>query len=80
MLDLAVGEQLLDHLVGGVDRDREADADVPAAARRLDLRVDPDHASAGVEQRPAGVSGVDRGVGLDDVVDREPVRGLDLAL
>ena len=34
----------------------------------------------GVDQRAAGVAGVDRGVGLDDVGDREAVGGADLAL
>ena len=34
----------------------------------------------GVEQRAAGVAGVDRRVGLDDVVDREAAGGLDAAL
>src|SRR4051794_9222566 len=48
---------------GGVDRDREADADVaPAAAARRDLRVDADDPAGRVEQRAAGVAGVDRGV------------------
>ena len=62
-----------------VDRYREADADVPAAAT-LDLRVDADHAALRVEQGAAGVALVQRGVGLDDVVDRVRVRSLDDAL
>ena len=45
-----------------------------------DLRVDADHAAVGVEQRAARVAGVDRGVGLDHVGDREAVGRLDLAL
>ena len=40
----------------------------------LDLRVDADDLAVGVEQRAAGVAGVERGVGLDDLVDREAVR------
>ena len=52
----------------------------PAAAAGLDLRVDPDHAAGGVEQRAARVAGVDRRVGLHDVVDREAVGRLDRAL
>ena len=40
----------------------------------------PIDAPGGVEQRAARVAGVDRGVGLEHVVDREPVRGLDAAL
>ena len=50
-----------------------------AAAVGLDLRVDADHAAVAVEQRAAGVAGVDRGVGLDRVGDREAVGRLDRA-
>ena len=52
------------------DRDREADA-VVGAGVGLDLLVDADHPGAGVEQRAAGVAGVDRGVGLDRALDLE---------
>ena len=34
-----------------------------------DRGVDPDHAAVAVDQRAAGVARVQRGVGLDDVVD-----------
>ena len=81
VLDRAVVDQLLGDLLGGVDRDREADPDVALGlAAGLDLRVDPDHSALGVEQRAARVAGVDRRVGLDRVGDREAVRGVDLAL
>ena len=81
MVDLARGEQLVDHGLDGVRRDGEADADVPVArATGLDLRVDPDHGAERVEQGPAAVAVVDRGVGLDHVVDRVAVRRLDGAL
>ena len=43
-----------------------------------DLGVDADHLAARVEQRAARVAVVDRGVGLDRVVDREAVRRLHL--
>ena len=62
--DLAVVAQLVDRALGEVDRDREADALV-AARGGLDLLVDADHLAVGVEQRPARVARVDRGVGLD---------------
>ena len=84
--DLAGRAQLGDDALDRVGRDREADADVAglaagaARAGGLDLRVDADHLAGGVEQRAAGVAGVDRGVGLDDVVDREAVGRGDLAL
>ena len=57
----------------------EADALV-AAGIAADLRVDADHAAVHVEQRPAGVAVIDRGIGLDRVVDREVVRRRDLAV
>ena len=41
-----------------------------------DLRVHADDFAARVQQRTAGVAGVDRGVGLDHVRDRRAVRRL----
>ena len=63
-------------LVGGdldlLHRDGEADADVAGlaaggAAGGGDRGVDPDHLAEHVDQRPTGVAGVDRGVGLHRV-------------
>ena len=48
-----------------VDRDGKADA----ARTRADRRVDADHLAARVDQRPAAVAEIDRGVGLDVVVE-----------
>ena len=71
-----------DDLLGGVDRHREADADaaVAAAAAGGDLRVDADDLAGRVDERAAGVAGVDRRVGLQHVVDLEAVGRLDRAL
>ena len=81
VVDVAVGLELGHDLPGRVDRDREADPDgAVARAARLDLGVDPDHPARAVEQRTAGVAGVDRGVGLDHMIDREPVGGADRPL
>ena len=66
-------------LHGGVDRHGEADALV-AAALRGDLLVDADHVATRVDQRTAGVAGVDRGVGLDAAGDDRAVRRLQLAV
>src|SRR5438094_8555317 len=55
------GEQLLDD----VDRDGEADTDIPGN-RALDRVVDADDLALGIKQRTAGVAGIDRGVGLDE--------------
>src|SRR5215211_712086 len=73
-LDLVALTQLGEQRLGGVDRDREADPH-RALARPAggDLGVDPDNATARVEQRAARVAGVDRGIRLDDVPDLEAV-------
>src|SRR3954447_18004878 len=77
--DVPVGLQLRDDRLDRVDRHREADARVGVRAVGGDLRVDPDHAAGGVEQRAARVAGVDRGVGLDRARDGEAVGRLDVA-
>ena len=62
----AVPHQLAEHEVRRVRRDREADA-----LRALDdRRVHADHLAARGDQRPAGIAGVERRVGLDHVVDQ----------
>ncbi len=66
--DLAVPQQLGDHPADGVDRGGEADP----LRHRDDRRVHADHLAAGIDERPARVAGVERGVGLDDVVDQPP--------
>src|SRR3954452_14835946 len=73
--------QARDDLAYRVRGHREADADVDVAglAGRRDLRVDADHARAHVEERAARVAGVDRCVGLDDLVDLDAVGGADVA-
>ena len=48
--------------------------------RGVDLLVDADHLAVGVEQRAAGVAGVDRRVGLDRAVDLELGQRLDRAV
>jgi hypothetical protein len=67
--DVALVLQLRDDLVREVDRDREADADVAAAAAE-DRGVDADDLALRVEQRAARVARIDGGVGLDEVVVR----------
>ena len=66
-LDRAVFQQLVHDAAGHVDRDGEADADVAAGARQ-DGAVDADQLAPEIHQRAAGVAGVDRGVGLDEVL------------
>ena len=64
-----VREKLWNHRGGRVDRHGEADA----LGHREHRSVDADHPAAGVDQRPAGVAGIERDVRLDDAVD-EPTR------
>src|SRR5882672_9002443 len=72
--DAAVLAQLVAHPLHQVRRDREADAVAPA---RLgdDRRVDADQLAADVHERAARVAGVDRRVGLDEVLVRLGQRG-----
>ena len=62
--DLAHAE-LRQQLADDVDRHRETDADVARPAFADDRRVDADDLTAEVQQRPAGVPGIDRRVGLE---------------
>ena len=76
VLDVSALDDLRDDVAHGVARDGEADAEVAllTGVAGRNLRVDADHLAARVEQRPAGVAVVQRGVGLDRVLDREVVR------
>ena len=81
MGDLAGRDDLRRHVAHRVHGNGEADADVALlAVLRVDLRGDADHPGGRVDQRPAGVAVIDRGVGLDRVFDRQRVRRGDLAL
>ena len=64
----AVANQLRRDEPRRVARDREAEA----LCRHDDRGIDSDDVAARVDQRPARVAGVERGVGLDDVVDQPP--------
>src|SRR5262249_13785508 len=60
-------DQLSHHGLHHVRRDREADADVAARARE-DRRVDTDELAVQIDERATGVAGVDRRIGLDEVL------------
>ena len=65
----ALADQPRGDELDGSRRDREADA-----LRHADDRgVDADDLARGGDQRPAGIAGVERRVGLDDAVD-QPAR------
>ena len=73
--DRAAGDDLFEHTARDRHRDREPDAE-RAARARVDRGVDADQMAGAVDQRAARVAGVDRGVGLDEVLERrqpEPV-------
>src|SRR5207247_11043832 len=63
---VAVGNELVHHVLGSAGGDRESDSHA-AAARRLDGYVDSDHTAANVNQCSAGVARVDRRVGLEQI-------------
>src|SRR3954470_18702369 len=60
-LDVAVLAQLVENALRESDRDRESDAFAAAGPAR-DRGVDPDHVPLAVDQRAAGVAGIDRRV------------------
>ena len=64
---LAMLLELLHHLLGYVDRNREADPGVAAGAA-VDGGIDADDLPLGVEQWAARVARVNRRVGLDEVI------------
>ena len=65
--DPAMSDQLVHDPAGQIDRDAEADPFVAAAVGR-DRVVDPDHLALHVDERAARIAGVDRGVGLEEVL------------
>ena len=65
----AVLQHLGQHVLRRVGGNREADA----LRAHDDGGVDADHLGARVDQRPAGVAGVERGIGLDHVADQAAV-------
>src|SRR6188768_3698756 len=60
-------DDLLHDRASHVDRNRKADADV-AAARRNDRGVDPNQFPLKVDQSAAGITRVDRSIGLYEVL------------
>jgi hypothetical protein len=49
----------------GIDRDRKAES----LCRKNDSGVNADHLAVGVDQRSAGISRIERRIGLNDVID-----------
>ena len=57
---LSVQEELPCNFPGHIDIDGEAQSLRPAN----DGRIDPDHFAVGIDERAAGIAGIERGVGL----------------
>jgi hypothetical protein len=63
--DFAVADETRRHVLRGVDSDRKADS-----LRRQNYRgVDANHLASRVHQRSPGIAGIERGVGLNYIVD-----------
>ena len=63
--DASVANEQCRHALRGRRRNRKAES---AAAARNDRRVDADHRAARIDERAAAIAGIQRRVGLDDVV------------
>jgi len=60
-------QNFLHYVFGQAGGDGEADSLVTAATGKHG-GIDPDEIALGVDQRAAGIAGIDRGVGLDEVL------------
>src|SRR5689334_5090378 len=65
----AEARDLAGHRARHVGGHRETDADVAAAAGAENRGIDADQFAAQVDERAARVAGVDRSVGLDEVLE-----------
>ncbi len=63
--DAAFFDEPAGDVLCGVNADGKADA----LGREDDGRIDPDHLAARVDKRAAGISRVQRGIGLQDIVN-----------
>ena len=69
--DAAVPDQSRRDELGSVDADGEADS----LGHGNDRRIHADDLSTRIDQRAAGVPGIEGGVGLDHAVDQSPALG-----
>ena len=75
----ALSHQIVEHGFGAVDRNGKADTGALLGATGGDHRVDADHFGARVQQRTAGVAGINRRIRLDRFVDSIAIRPADRA-
>ena len=66
--DASALDDLLHHAFRGRHGNREADAE-RAARARVDRGIDADQVAGRIGQRPAGIAGIDRRVGLDEILE-----------
>ena len=64
MAGFAIANQLIGNGLRSVDGNGEAQASTRTTAHQ---RINPHHLTIGIEQRPSGVTGVDGGIGLDQI-------------
>ena len=64
MHHLTMGQQLISHCGGQIDRDGKAE---PSTRARAHQGVDSNHIPIAVDQGPSGVAGVDGGIGLNQI-------------
>src|SRR5438874_2612263 len=65
----AMTDQLLNDAFSARNGDRKANA----LSFAVNGRVDADQFAFDVEQRAAGIAGINRGIGLDEIVVRSPI-------
>ena len=58
-------DQIVQHRLRGIDGNGEADARALVRAAGGDHAINADHLAMRIQQRPAGIAGVDGGIGLD---------------
>src|SRR5713226_4799234 len=71
-LHVTIAHELGHDALGNVDGNGKADSG-GRARRRFDLRIDADHAAMRIQQRPAGISRIDRGVSLNRAFNLPPI-------
>src|SRR5438045_7346950 len=71
----AVGDEIVRDALRGVDGNGEADTRGRTSGC-VDGRVDPDDFAVGIDERAAGISAIDGGVGLNGLIDESSLTGL----
>src|SRR5947207_11229274 len=75
LMNAAVGDEIVRDPLRGVDGNGEADAS-GCSSGRVDSGVDADDFAARIDERAAGISAIDGGVGLNGLNDESSLTGL----